>query len=221
MGLRPAAPRTAGVEEPRLRPKPAGVRPGRVGRRRRPSVHSTQPGNRYTTQRSAAADGSASGCRPAPRCCTSRTRSTSSPRRPTSIAASPTIRKDARIGLSASSSLADTESRNLYLKVGKNFGADGAQRITFSASSFLNESKGNYHWVEGSRVLGIPDTAAPGPPLGTGGVPLVGTEFNDFEQYVCGTRMTRSSAAVSPRMPTWPTRRCASRRTTAPIARIR
>jgi iron complex outermembrane receptor protein len=89
-----------------------------------------------------------------------------------------------RIGLSASSSLADTESRNLYLKVGKNFGAEGAQRITFSASSFLNESKGNYHWVEGSRVLGIPDTAAPGPALGTGGIPLVGTEFNDFEQFV-------------------------------------
>jgi iron complex outermembrane recepter protein len=89
-----------------------------------------------------------------------------------------------RIGLSASTSLADSETRNLYLKVGKNFGTDGAQRLTFSASSFLNETKGNYHWVEGSRVLGISDTAEPGPPLGTGGVPLVGTEFNDFEQFV-------------------------------------
>ncbi len=89
-----------------------------------------------------------------------------------------------RIGLSASSSLADTEQRNLYLKIGKNFGTDAAQRLTLSVSDFLNESKGNYHWVEGSRLLGIPDTAEPGPPLGTGGVPLVGTEFNDFEQFV-------------------------------------
>ena len=45
------------------------------------------------------------------------------------------------------------------------------------------ESKGNYHWVEGSRALGIPDTAEPGPPLGTGGISLAGDEFNEFEQY--------------------------------------
>lgn len=89
-----------------------------------------------------------------------------------------------RIGLSASSSLADTEQRNFYVKVGKNFGADGAQRLTLSVSDFLNESKGNYHWEAGNRATGLSDTAEPGPPLGTGGVPLVGTEFNDFEQFV-------------------------------------
>lgn len=89
-----------------------------------------------------------------------------------------------RIGLSASSSLADTEQRNFYLKIGKSFGADGRQRITLSVSDFLNESKGNYHWEAGNRATGLTDTAEPGPPLGTGGVPLVGTEFNDFEQVV-------------------------------------
>jgi iron complex outermembrane receptor protein len=89
-----------------------------------------------------------------------------------------------RIGLSASSSVADSESRNFFLKAGTNFGADDTQRLQFSASYYRLESKGNYHWVEGSRVLGIPDTAAPGPPLGTGGVSIAGQEFNEFKQYV-------------------------------------
>lgn len=89
-----------------------------------------------------------------------------------------------RIGLSASSSAADSETENLFLKAGWNFGADGNQRLQFSASHFKLDSKGGYHWVEGSRALGIPDTSEPGPPLGTGGVPLVGTEFNEFDQYV-------------------------------------
>ena len=89
-----------------------------------------------------------------------------------------------RIGLSASSSSADSETENLFLKAGMNFGADDNQRLQFSASHFKLDSKGGYHWVEGSRALRIPDTAEPGPPLGTGGVPLVGTEFNEFEQYV-------------------------------------
>jgi iron complex outermembrane recepter protein len=89
-----------------------------------------------------------------------------------------------RIGLSASSSAADSETENLFLKAGWNFGADDNQRLQFSASHFKLDSKGGYHWVEGSRALGIPDTSEPGPPLGTGGVPLVGTEFNEFNQYV-------------------------------------
>jgi iron complex outermembrane receptor protein len=89
-----------------------------------------------------------------------------------------------RIGLSASSSSADSETENLFLKAGWNFGADDNQRLQFSASNFKIESKGGYHWVEGSRALGISDTSERGPPLGTGGVALVGTEFNDFEQYV-------------------------------------
>ena len=89
-----------------------------------------------------------------------------------------------RIGLSASSSVADSESDNLFLKVGTDFGADDSQRLQFSASRFEQTSKGNYHWVEGSRALRIPDTAERGPPLGTGGISLAGDEFNEFEQYV-------------------------------------
>jgi iron complex outermembrane receptor protein len=89
-----------------------------------------------------------------------------------------------RIGLSASSSVADSTTENLFFKIGTDFGADDAQRLQFSASRFEMRSKGNYHWVEGSRALGIPDTAEPGPPLGTGGISLAGDEFNEFEQYV-------------------------------------
>jgi iron complex outermembrane recepter protein len=89
-----------------------------------------------------------------------------------------------RIGLSASSSSADSKTENLFLKAGVNFGADDQQRLQFTASRYEIKSKGNYHWVEGNRALGISDTAEPGPPLGTGGIPLVGTEFNEFEQYV-------------------------------------
>jgi iron complex outermembrane recepter protein len=93
-----------------------------------------------------------------------------------------------RIGLSASSSVADSEQKNVFLKVGTDFGADNAQRLQLSGSWFKLSSKGNYHWVEGSRALGIPDTAEPGPPLGTGGVSLAGTEFNEFGQGVLSYR---------------------------------
>jgi iron complex outermembrane receptor protein len=88
-----------------------------------------------------------------------------------------------RIGLSASSSLADSKQRNVFLKTGFNFGQDDAQRLEAVASYFKLASKGDYHYVAGSRALGIPDTAEPGPPLGTGGVSLAGTEFNRFQQY--------------------------------------
>jgi iron complex outermembrane recepter protein len=93
-----------------------------------------------------------------------------------------------RIGLSASSSVADSEQKNVFLKVGTDFGADNAQRLQLSGSWFKLSSKGNYHWVEGSRALGIPDTADPGPPLGTGGVSIAGTEFNEFGQGVLSYR---------------------------------
>jgi iron complex outermembrane receptor protein len=88
-----------------------------------------------------------------------------------------------RIGLSASSSVADSTSENLFLKVGTDFGADDSQRLQFTASRFEQTSKGDYHWVQGDRALGISDTAEPGPPIGTGGVSLAGDEFNEFEQY--------------------------------------
>ncbi len=93
-----------------------------------------------------------------------------------------------RIGLSASSSNADSKSDSLFLKVGTDFGADDAQRLQLSVSQFKLRSKGNYRWQEGNRALGISDTSVPGAPVGTGGILLVGTEFNDFEQYVVGYR---------------------------------
>ena len=89
-----------------------------------------------------------------------------------------------RIGLSASTSLADSESDNLFLKVGKNFGPDAQQRLELSLSRFKLNSQGNYRWSVGNRALGISDTALPGPPRGTNGISLAGTEFNDFEQEV-------------------------------------
>jgi iron complex outermembrane receptor protein len=89
-----------------------------------------------------------------------------------------------RIGLSASSSVADSETQNLFFKIGTNFGANDEQRLQGSISHYKLESKGNYHWVAGNRATGFPDTSEPGPPLGTGGISLAGTEFNEFEQYV-------------------------------------
>ena len=89
-----------------------------------------------------------------------------------------------RIGLSASSSAADSKSDNFFLKVGKDFGADEGQRLQLSLSRFKLRSKGGYSWQEGNRARGLSDTAVPGAPLGTGGIRLVGTEFNDFRQYV-------------------------------------
>lgn len=89
-----------------------------------------------------------------------------------------------RIGLSASTSLADSTQRNIFGKVGLTFGEGDSQRLEAIASYFRLASKGNYHYVAGSRALGIPDTAEPGPPRGTNGQSLAGTEFNDFRQYV-------------------------------------
>lgn len=83
-----------------------------------------------------------------------------------------------RIGLRGSGTLADSESRNLFVKGGFNFGEDGVQRLQASLSSFKVEGKGNYIAVNGNRALGITNTAERGRPLGGK------TEFNDFEQAV-------------------------------------
>ena len=83
-----------------------------------------------------------------------------------------------RIGLRGSGTLADSESRNLFLKGGINFGEDGSQRLQATISRFKVEGKGNYVGVNGNRALGITNTAMRGRPLGSK------TEFNDFEQAV-------------------------------------
>ncbi len=86
-----------------------------------------------------------------------------------------------RIGLSASTSLADSTQRNLFLKMGSDFGAGGNQRFEVTGSYFKLASKGNYHYVAGDRALGIPDTAEPGPLL-VNGLDVLRQEFNQFIQ---------------------------------------
>jgi hypothetical protein len=52
-------------------------------------------------------------------------------------------------------------------------------------------------------------------------VPLVGTEFNEFEQYVLTYKNFDLFGGSFSADAYTPTRRCASRPTTAPTARIR
>eukprot|EP01136_Pigoraptor_vietnamica_P044305 Opistho-1_new@20889 len=66
--------------------------------------------------------------------------------------------KGRRIGLSASSSLADSTQRNFFLKVGTDLGSNGQQRLEATGSYFKLASKGGYHYVAGNRALGLPDT---------------------------------------------------------------
>jgi len=94
-----------------------------------------------------------------------------------------------RIGLSASSSLADSTQRNVFLKVGADFGAGDAQRLEATGSYFKLASKGNYHYVPGDRALGIPDTSERGPLL-VNGIDVLREEFNQFTQGVLTYRHT-------------------------------
>ena len=86
-----------------------------------------------------------------------------------------------RIGLSASSSLADSTQKNLFMKVGKDLDAGDSQRIELTGSWFQLKGKNNYHYVAGNRALGIPDTAEPGPQL-QNGIDVLRPDFNDFKQ---------------------------------------
>lgn len=96
-----------------------------------------------------------------------------------------------RIGLSASSSLADSKQYDLFLKVGHDFGDNGSQRIQATASWFYLKANGNYHYVAGVRppagtdqTTGIPDTAQPGPPTDpVTGQLLFKPDFNRFLQF--------------------------------------
>lgn len=96
-----------------------------------------------------------------------------------------------RIGISASSSLADSKQYDAFLKVGHDFGEGNSQRIEATASFFYLKANGNYHYVAGVRppvgtdqTTGIPDTAQPGPPTDpiTGQL-LFKPDFNRFQQY--------------------------------------
>lgn len=89
--------------------------------------------------------------------------------------------KGRRIGLSPSSSLADSTQKNLFAKLGTEFGADDRHRLELTGSYFKLASKGNYHYVAGDRALEIPDTAEPGPLL-VNGQDVLREEFNEFAQ---------------------------------------
>ncbi len=81
-----------------------------------------------------------------------------------------------RIGLNTSGSLADSESKNLFIKAGFNFGANNSQRIQASLSRFHIIGKGKYHLVDGNRDTGLTNTSELGAPLGGK------TEINEFNQ---------------------------------------
>ncbi len=82
-----------------------------------------------------------------------------------------------RLGMGASGSSNDSDSKNLFIKVGHNFGVDNAQRLLLTVSQFRIEGKGHYIPDLGNRALGITDSAKRGVPAGAK------TEFNDFAQY--------------------------------------
>lgn len=88
-----------------------------------------------------------------------------------------------RVGMNTSGSVADSEARNLFVKVGFDFGADYAQRLEASASHFKIEGKANYHQVEGCRFNAV---TCPVPTTNTserGSIAGSLAEFNDFKQY--------------------------------------
>ncbi|WP_166421987.1 TonB-dependent receptor [Paraglaciecola sp. 20A4] len=81
-----------------------------------------------------------------------------------------------RIGLGTSGSAMDSESDNLFVKVGTNFGKQDEQRLELSLSRFNIAGKGNYILVDGDRETGLSSTSERGRPLGAR------ASFNDFSQ---------------------------------------
>jgi len=82
-----------------------------------------------------------------------------------------------RVGLSQSGSTVDSESKNLFIKAGHNFGENNMQRVTLTVSQFRIEGLGHYVQELGDRALGLTDSSKRGVPFGAK------TEFNDFSQY--------------------------------------
>ena len=90
-----------------------------------------------------------------------------------------------RIGMNTSGSLASSESRNVFLKAGFNFGQNGEQRIQGSYSKFKIEGKGKYIQVVGCRgPEDDPPCTEPRTNTSERGQ-IFGSKdaFNDFEQY--------------------------------------
>ncbi|MHC9083927.1 TonB-dependent receptor [Luteimonas sp. RIT-PG2_3] len=81
-----------------------------------------------------------------------------------------------KIGMRGSGTINDSESKNLFLKFGMNFGEGDMQRLQASISRFNLTGKGNYTGVDGDRRINQTSTSVRGTPLGAK------TEFNDFNQ---------------------------------------
>jgi len=90
-----------------------------------------------------------------------------------------------RIGLSGSGSVADSTSKNLFLKGGVNFGEGEAQRLQATYSHFKIDGKGDYVQVLGCRgpdddppcAVPVTNTSEKGHLFGSKDA------FNDFTQY--------------------------------------
>lgn len=82
-----------------------------------------------------------------------------------------------KIGLNTSGSTSDSEAKNLFVKVGGNFGDAQTQRLQFTLGRFNIAGKSNYMLVDGDRATGLPSTAVLGQPLGSK------SSFNNFNQY--------------------------------------
>jgi len=87
-----------------------------------------------------------------------------------------------RVGMGQSGSTNDSDSKNIFAKLGINFGANGAQRLTASVSHFLIRGKGNYVEEVGNRTTGLTDTSIRATTAGGQ------TEFNEFNQKILAYR---------------------------------
>ena len=84
---------------------------------------------------------------------------------------------DRLIGMGQSGSTMDTEEKNLFIKLGHNFGDRGAQRVGLTISRFALAGKSNFSAFPGDRAKGITDTSIHKQPPGAK------SEFNEFNQY--------------------------------------
>lgn len=89
------------------------------------------------------------------------------------------------IGMNSSGSLADSQSRNLYMKAGYNFGEDGLQRLQATYSRFRILGNGDYIQVVGCKGPNDwPPCDVPYPNTSVKGhVDGQRDAFNDFLQY--------------------------------------
>ena len=90
--------------------------------------------------------------------------------------------KGRRMGMSQSGATLDTEEKNLFIKLGHNFGDHNDQRLSLTLSRFFIGGKGHYTELLGDRSKGITDSSQRGIPNGAK------AEFNEFNQYAVSYR---------------------------------